>query len=304
VIKLQSIISALLLATIFASAGEPEQPKTVIKTEVDLVNVVFSALDRRNRLVPGLNEGDFLVFEDRAPQTIQQFSAASGGDDPLTIALLIDTSASIRDKLDYEKQAAAEFLRGVVRKEKDVALLIEFNSEVNLVHDFTRNPEELIASMQSLSVGGSTALYDAVLFAVNEKLKSEMGRKVIVVITDGDDTVSNASQETAIEMAQKHDVLIYGIGIRSHYFDAKFEVLQKFADETGGRFFSPRATFSQMQDAFQSIRKELQGQYNLAYTSTNTNRDGSIGQSRSAASAEVSGSGPEKDTTLRPPKIH
>ncbi len=274
-IKLQSIISALLLATIFVAAGEPERPQTIIRTEVALVNVVFSALDRRNRLVPGLNEGDFLVFEDQSPQTIQRFSTASGGDVPLTIALLIDTSSSIRDKLDDEKQAAAEFLRGVVRKEKDVALLIEFNSEVNLVHDFTHNPEELIASMQSLSVGGSTALYDAVLFAVNEKLKSEMGRKVIVVITDGDDTVSNASQETAIETAQQHDVLIYGIGVRSRYFDDKFGVLKRFADETGGRFYSPRATLGQMQNAFQAIRNELQSQYSLAYTSTNTHRDGS-----------------------------
>ncbi len=274
-IKLQSTISALLLATIFMTAGEPERPQTIIKTEVALVNVVFSALDRRNRLVPGLNGGDFLVFEDRVPQTIQRFSAASGSDVPLTIALLIDTSASIRDMLDDEKQAAAEFLRGVVCKGKDLALLIEFNSEVNLVHDFTHNPEELIASMQSLRVGGSTALYDGVLFAVSEKLKSEMGRKVIVLITDGGDTVSNASQEAAIETAQQRDVLIYGIGFRSHYFDAKFEALTRLADETGGQFISPRATLGQMQDAFQSIRKELQAQYSLAYTSTNTNRDGS-----------------------------
>ena len=216
-----------------------------------------------------------IVLEDRAPQTIKYFSAISKGDLPLTIALLIDTSASIRDKLDDEKRTAAEFLRSIVRKEKDSALLIDFNSEVNLVHDFTPNPEALIAAMQALRAGGSTALYDAISFAVDEKLKSETGRKVIVVITDGDDTISKVGEGKAIETAQEHDVLIYGIGIRGDSHDANFGVLRRFAEETGGRFISSRATPNEMQAAFQSIRQELQNQYSLAYTSTNTHRDGS-----------------------------
>ncbi len=273
-IKFQSFLAAVFLA-VSLSAGIPEQTQTTIRAEVALVNVVFTAFDRHNQEVPGLNAADFVVFEDRVPQRIQHFSTISQGDVPLTIAFLIDTSSSIRDKLDYEEKAAAEFLRSVVHKEKDKALVIQFSTEVELVHDFTHNPEELIAAMRSLRAGGSTALYDAVAFAIDDKLKNVTGRKVIVVITDGEDTASKMRQETVIEMAQKHDVLIYGIGIRSEYYATKFEVLKRFAKETGGRFFPLWANPDEMQDAFRSIHRELQSQYSLAYTSTNTNRDGS-----------------------------
>jgi len=275
VIRFQSLLAAAFIA-VSLSAGIPEQTQTTIKAEVALVNVVFTAFDRHNREVPGLNVADFVVFEDRAPQRVQHFSPISKGDVPLTIALLIDTSSSIKDKLDYEKKTAAEFLRSVVHKEKDMALVIQFSTEVELVHDFTHNPEELVAAMQSLRAGGSaTALYDAVAFAIDENLKNAAGRKVIVVITDGEDTASKIRQETAIVTAQRHDVLIYGIGIRSEYYATRFEVLKRFATETGGRFFPLRANPDEMQDAFQSIHRELQSQYSLAYTSTNTNRDGS-----------------------------
>jgi VWFA-related protein len=264
----------MLLAVIALHAGSPEPQQTTIRAEVALVNVVFTAVDSRNRAVPGLRAEDFLVLEDRATQTIKHFSAFSRGDVPLTIALLIDTSASIRDRLDDEKQTAAQFLRSVVRKEKDSALLVDFNSEVKLVHDFTHNPEDLIAAMRPLRAGGATALYDAVFLAADEKLKGRTGRKVIVVITDGDDTASNAHQEKVIESAQKHDVLIYGIGIRSANYDANFGVLKRFAEETGGRFYPSRPTLGEMQTGFQRIREELQNQYSLAYTSTNSARDG------------------------------
>ncbi len=273
---LRALLLVLLIATICVSDDKPEQPQAVFKTEVGLVNVVFSALDRQDRIVPSLEAGDFRVFEDRTPQTIKYFSSISEDDDPLTIALLIDTSASIRDKLDYAQETAAGFLRSVVRKDRDSALLIQFHSKVELVHDFTDDPEELIDAMQSLRAGGSTALYDAVLFAINEKLKSEIGRKVIVLLTDGDDSLSYASKEMVIEAAQKHDILMYCIGIRSSFFGSKFKVLKKFSEETGGRFFSPRAKLDKMQAAFQSIHNELESQYSLAYTSTNYHRDGAF----------------------------
>lgn len=274
VIRFNTFLSAILLAAISLMAGSPEQPQTTIRAEVALVNVVFSAFDRQNRAVAGLHAEDFLILEDRAPQTVKYFSPISKGDIPLTVALLVDTSASIRERLEDEKQTAAEFLRSVVRREEDSALLIDFNSEVNLVHDFTNNPEELIAAMRPLRAGGTTALFDGLSLAVNGKLKGHTGRKVMVVITDGDDTASKASREMVIEAAQKHDVLIYGIGIRSENFGANFEVLKRFAEETGGRFYSSRPTLGEMQTAFRLIREELQNQYSLAYTSTNSTRDG------------------------------
>jgi VWFA-related protein len=266
----------LLLAGLVLAAAAAQDPQTTIKTEVALVNVIFSATDRGNKYVNGLKAEDFMVFEDRQPQKIEYFGPLGKGNDiPLTIALLVDTSGSVKNKLQYEKQTAADFLHAVLRKNKDLALLIQFDSDVNLVQDFTQNADDLIAGLDTLRAGNSTALYDAVFLAVDEKLRHETGRKVVVVITDGDDTSSKVKKEVAIEAAQKSDVIIYGIGVRGD-MGANFGVLKRFADETGGAFFSPRARVAEMEAAFRAINEELQGQYSLAYTSTNKRRDGAF----------------------------
>lgn len=253
-----------------------QEPQATIRAKVELVNVFFSVVDRHNRFVSGLSAEDFMVFEDRQPQKIEYFSNLSKGSDvPLTIALLIDTSGSVKDKLQYEKATAAEFLDKVLRKGKDLALLIQFDSEINLVQDFTDDSKRLIDALDSLRAGNSTALYDAIFLAVDEKLKSETGRKVIVVITDGEDTSSKLRKEVAVEAAQRSDVMIYGIGIRGE-FGADFGVLKSFAKETGGEFFSPRARPAEVQAAFRAINEELNGQYSLAYVSTNKRRDGAF----------------------------
>ncbi len=264
----------LLDPRVLPAQSHDQNPQTTIRTEVALVNVVFSAVDHRGQPVRGLTADDFLVFEDKQPQKIEYFSDLSKGSDvPLTIALLIDTSGSVKNKLPFEKQTAAQFLKDVLRRNKDLALIIQFDSEVNLVQDFTEDPNRLIAALDTLEAGNSTALYDAIYLAVEDKLKNESGRKVIVVITDGDDTSSKLRKEEAIEIAQKNDVLIYGIGVRGEY-GANFGVLKKFAEETGGSFFSPRAKFSEIQEAFKAIGQDLQGQYSLAYRSTNQKKDG------------------------------
>jgi len=272
-------IAALLgFPGVCASAAEAQgqNPQTTIRTEVALVNVIFSATDHGGKPVRELRADDFLVFEDKQPQKIEYFSDLSKGTEvPLTIALLIDTSGSVKNKLTFEKQTAAEFFRDVLRRNKDLALIIQFDSEVNLVQDFTEDPNRLIAALDTLQAGNSTALYDAIYLAVDDKLKGETGRKVIVVITDGDDTSSKLRKEEAIEIAQKNDVLIYGIGVRGDY-GANFGVLKKFAEETGGSFFSPRARFSEIQAAFKAIGEDLAGQYSLAYSSTNKKRDGTF----------------------------
>jgi len=253
-----------------------QEPQTTIRAEVALVNLIFSAIDSKNRLVPELKAEDFLVFEDRQPQKIEYFSDLSREKSvPLTIALLIDTSGSVKDKLAYEKRTAEEFFRKILRKGRDLALIIQFDSEVNLVHDFTDAIDPLVGALDTLEAGNSTALYDAIYLAVDEKLKSETGRKVIVVITDGEDTSSKLRKEAAIEAAQKNDVLIYGIGVRGD-FGANFAVLRKFSEETGGSFFSPKARLEEIRAAFNAINEELQGQYSLAYVSANKRRDGSF----------------------------
>src|SRR5688572_6989652 len=264
----------MLAAGLLTPIAPGQQPQTTFRAEVGVVNIVFSAIDRHKRFVSGLKAGDFTVLEDKQRQGIEYFSEVSKQTGvPLRIALLIDTSGSVGDKLEYEKQAAAGFLRTVLRKETDLALLMQFDSEVNLVQDFTRDHKAIVKALGTLSAASSTSLYDAIFLAVNEKFKQGTGRKVVVVISDGDDTSSRVSKELAIKAAQQSDVIIYGIGVRGG-FGAKFGVLKSFAEETGGRFFSPRANLAEMEVAFQQINEDLRGQYSLAYTSTNKRRDG------------------------------
>ena len=265
----------LALPVTLCAAEEVQQPQATIRAEVFLVNVLFTAVDRNNRLVSGLKAGDFVLFEDNQPQKIEYFSDLSKGSNvPLTIALLVDTSGSVKNKLAFEKKTAAEFFSSILKRNRDLALIIQFDSEVNLVQDFTDDANRLIDALNSIEAGNSTSLYDAIYLAVNEKLTGETGRKIIVVITDGDDTSSKLRKEAAIESAQKNDVLIFGIGVRGE-FGSNFGVLKKFAEETGGSFFSPHAELAEIQAAFRAISEELQGQYSLAYSSTNKKKDGS-----------------------------
>lgn len=251
--------------------------RATIRAEVALVNLVFTATDRKGRVVEGLGPEDFELFEDGKAQRIEYFSdPGKGSDVPLTIALLVDTSGSVRQRLEYEKEAAARFFREILRPDRDLALVIQFDSEVNLVQDFTQDPEALYRALDSLRAGNNTALYDAVYLAAEEKLKAEAGRKVVVVITDGADTASLVKKETAIEAAQKNDILIYGIGVQGGRFRTDFGVLQKFARETGGEFFSPKASGEEIRDAFSSIQRDIRGHYSLGYTPSNRLRDGAF----------------------------
>lgn len=277
---IKSVLALAASLALVASAPKiqvkDQRPQTTIRTEVALVNVVFTAADVKGKTVSGLKAEDFLVFEDKKPQQIDYFNDwTKGSDIPLTIALLIDTSASVKSKLDYEKQTAVEFFKEVLRRNKDLALIIEFDSEVNLVLDFTDDLDRLTSALDSLRAGNNTALYDAIYLAVEEKLKQETGRKVIVVITDGTDTASKIAEKEAIETAQRSDVLIYGIGVRDEY-GASFGVLKRFSEETGGSFFSPNSKLAEIRAAFQAIGEDLQAQYSIAYRPTNEKRDGAF----------------------------
>jgi VWFA-related protein len=269
-----SIFLGFVIIGLRTGVASDQQPQTTIRAEVGLVNIVFTAMDKKGRSVPGLKADDFEVFDNKQPQKIEFFSELGKGSDvPLTIALLIDTSGSVKDKLEYEKATAAEFFKEILRPQKDLALIIQFDSEVNLVQDFTQSYEALLEGLDSLDAGNSTSLYDAIFLAADEKLKYEVGRKVIVIVADGDDNTSKVKKEEALEAAQKNDVIIYGIGVQT--MDSSFGPLKKFAEETGGAFFSPRASFAEIQAAFRSIGEDIQGQYSLAY-GLNARKDGSF----------------------------
>ena len=258
-----------------SSSGDDQ----TLSVNVDLVNILFTVADRKGKFVTNLKKGDFKVFEDEKPQSITNFSSES--DLPLTIALLVDTSGSIRDKLKFEEDAAIEFFYSTLQRGKDKALLISFDSGVDLLQDFTDDPEKLANEIRKIRAGGGTSLYDAVYLAVNKKLSGQSGRRIVILITDGDDNSSRISLTEALESAQKNDVTIYSISTNSSAFFGSKEqergdkTLQKFSDETGGKMFRPLKN-EDLAASFVNIREELRAQYQIGYRPSNGNMDGSF----------------------------
>ena len=242
----------------------------MIGRDAGRVDPSFSGADPPGRAVEGLRKDDFHVFEGGVQQELSLFRHE---DIPLSVGLAIDNSGSMHNKRERVNSAALTFARE--SNPEDETFIVNFDDSVYLEQEFTGNINDLINALSKLDTRGETALYDAVYLAVDEKLKGETGRKAIVVITDGEDTSSKIRKNEAIETAQRKDVIIYGIGVRGG-FGTDFGVLRKFAEETGGSFFSPRAKLAEIQAAFRSINEDLQGQYSLAYVSTNKRRDGAF----------------------------
>lgn len=251
--------------------------KGIIKTEVNLVNILFTVSDKQSNYVNNLTKDDFEVYEDGVKQEIQLFGNYSTEDaQPLTIAMLVDTSGSERFRMGIIKETAIDFFEKIMRPQKDIACLIQFDSEVNLVQDFTSSPKVLARAVETLKAGNSTSLYDALYLAVTEKLKGEVGRKVVVILSDGDDNTSKVTRQEASEVAQKGDVIVYAIGIRDPHFHADFGVLENFTKETGGRFIKENARLDTLKRAFRLIGEDIKNQYGLAYMSTNQRKDGTF----------------------------
>ena len=279
-ITVLAITSVLLMLSAAAAQQEPApgRPDQTITVDVDLVNVLFSVSDKRGRMNTDLTKDDLRVYEDGELQTITNFSSET--DLPLTVALLVDTSGSIRDKLRFEQEAAIEFFYSTLRRKTDQAMLVTFDSGVDLLQDFTDNPETLADAVRKIRAGGGTSLYDAIFLAVSEKMAGEPGRKVLIVISDGDDNASRTSMTETMEMAQKNDVTVYTISTNSTaHFGTREQrrgdrTLRTFAEDTGGRAFFP-FKLEELAVSFEDISEELRSQYTLAYVPTNRNRDGS-----------------------------
>ena len=176
---------------------------------VYLVNVPLTVTDKKNRLVIMMTKDDFNLFEDGKPQSIQYFSRET--DLALRIGLLIDTSNSIRDRLHFEQQAATDFLSDTIRRGKDQAFVVGFDVEPQMVQDYTDNVEKLASAIRGLQAGGVTSLYDAIYFACKEKLlffppPEPYLRRMIIVISDGEDNRSEHTREEALAMAQRAEV--------------------------------------------------------------------------------------------------
>jgi VWFA-related protein len=263
------------------TAQNPQDPTTTIEVRVDLVNVLFTAHDRKNRLVLNLTKDDIRVLEDQQQQSIRFFSRES--DLPLRIGILIDTSNSIRDRMRFQQEAAIDFLHATLRPGKDLAYVLSFDVEPTLVQDYTDDLEKLSKAIRNLRAGGGTGLYDAIHFGCREKMlifppPEPYLRRVMIVLSDGMDNLSLHTRDEALAMAQRAEVTLYTISTnRSGHSTRGDRVLQFLAEETGGRTFFPFSA-SDLATNFQEISRELRSQYSLAYVSTNPARDGTFRQ--------------------------
>lgn len=261
------------------AAGQVTSSSQTIRSVSSLVNVLFTVYDKKNRMVVDLTKDDVSVIEDKKPQSIQFFSRET--DLPLRIGILVDTSNSVRDRLHFEQEAAIDFLTATVRPDKDLAFVVGFDVEPQLIQDYSDDMEKLSQGIRSLQAGGGTGLYDAIFFASKEKMlyfppPEPYLRRVMIVISDGLDNQSEHTREEALAMAQHGEVTIYAISTnRSGISDRGDKVLQRLSVETGGRVFFPFAASDLAQD-FQEIARELRSQYSLGYVSTNTAHDGTF----------------------------
>ena len=280
-----------------ANSGSQEKP--TITTRVELVDVVFSVLNRRQKFITDLQKENFKVFEDNKPQDIRFFSRET--DLPLRVGMLLDTSNSIRDRIKFEQEAAIDFLYNVVRRHKDLAFLMTFDNEPEIVQDYTEDLGQLRDAILKQRAGGGTALYDAIYTACQRLLAippmpagpNPQVRRVLVVISDGDDNLSSHSRSEALEMAQRAGVVIYAISTstqwvtaneernpvkrteRKYHKDEGDKVLDQITEETGGRAFFPYRV-DDLAQSFLDIGDELRSQYSLAYTPANKTADGKL----------------------------
>jgi VWFA-related protein len=262
-----------------APPAKVTRPQERLVVDVELINVSFSVLDKKGKLVTDVGQDEFKIYEDNKAQTITNFARET--DLPLTVALLIDTSTSIRDKFKFEQDAAVDFFHSTLRRKKDKALLMSFDSTIDLLQDFTDDPDQLTKAVDRLKPGGGTKMFDAIYLICQEKLKNEAGsRKILVLISDGDDNLSVESLASTLEMVQRAEVTVFAISTNSSGFfgmssPKNDKVLKKLAEDTGGRaFFPPK--IEDLAQSFHEISQELRSQYSLAYRSANPNKDGSF----------------------------
>lgn len=299
-LRVQAGLFCLLMAGAAAGTGQQNPPAaempSPLKVSTEVVSVVAIVKDKRGLLIPNLSKEDFELTEDKTPQTISYFSRET--DTPLTLGILVDTSPSQGRVLSVEQEQAKTFIRQVIRP-KDLAFVLHFDVEVELLQDFTNDPHLLTRAIDETAIngggagvmpgpfptsgsGGATHLYDAVYLASTDLLKNEVGRKVLILLTDGEDQGSKEKLSAGLEAAQKADVTIYGVNIadRAFYYGqfggySGDSALKKLSEETGGRVINVDRR-GNVVGAFQQIADELRTQYLLGYTSTNTAHDGTF----------------------------
>jgi Ca-activated chloride channel family protein len=268
-------------------AADPLQPPRptsgvqgpTFRSGIDVVSLNVTVTDGAKSFIRDLERGDFAVFEDGVKQDVTFFTKAQT---PIALSLLLDTSASMEDKMKLTQEAAVGFVERL--RPEDLAQVVDFDNRVTILQNFTPGHESLERAIRQTVAGGSTSLHNAVYIALKElkKVKAtnteEVRRQTIIVLSDGEDTSSLVPFEEVLELAKRSDVVIYTIGIRGRdvtgrgFNEAEF-VLRQFAQETGGRAYFP-TTAAELGGIYQQIGDELASQYLLAYVSRNSRHDG------------------------------
>lgn len=299
--SLVSFTAACLLGSFGVAQDSQEQDKSVetLKVRVNVVQLFFNVKDKKGALIPDQKKEDFEIAEDGKPQTIKYFTAESNL--PLTLGIMIDSSGSQTRVLEMEKEVGGSFLSSILR-DKDEAFVISFDVNVDLLQDFTNDVHLLKTALNKAKIntgggGGSlpglgggpiptstprgTLLYDAVYLASHDELAHEVGRKAMILLTDGEDQGSQEHIKDAIEAAQKADTICYVLLIADRGFygmggysgDSE---MKKLSNETGGRVIEVGNKMDKLKEAFDQIAKELRSQYNIGYTPTNNQLDGTF----------------------------
>jgi VWFA-related protein len=279
-------------------SDDSQEPTTTLKINVNVVQLFFNVKDKHGTLIPNLTKNDFEIAEDGKPQTIKYFTPESNL--PLTLGMMIDSSGSQRNVIDMEKEVGGAFLRQILT-DKDEAFVISFDITVDLLQDFTRDNHRLQAALNKAKVntdyssggipgmGGGpvpqrgnspgTLLYDAVYLSSHDMLAKEVGRKAMIILTDGQDEGSRLKLQDAIEASQKADAIVYVLLCADRGFYGGFGYsgegdMRKLTEQTGGRVINVGNKFDKLREAFDQIAAELRSQYNIGYTPTNEKKDG------------------------------
>jgi Ca-activated chloride channel family protein len=272
--------------------GEEAEGDQAITLGTQLVTVPFNVTDKKNRYINELTKDDIEILEDNKEQQIFSFERQT--DLPITIAMAIDISGSQQYTLGWERMAGQRFYRRVLRPKKDLGAVVSFEHESVLVQDLTSDVSRLLRALDEVRVPaesvtvrrggtppinnsgvGSTAMYDCIYSISGDLLGREAGRRVIILITDGDDNASSVKMKEAIERTWRNEIIVYCIGIGDPRFGVDSGDLKKIAAETGGRAFFPRSE-DDLDKAFAQIDEDLRSQYIIAYQPSNSAKDGSF----------------------------
>jgi VWFA-related protein len=271
---------AALLAAQAPSGQEQKEQQKLFRATVDVVSLNVTVVDPQNRYITDLSEKEFSVYEDGVLQELTYFNRTSL---PIALSLLVDTSASMENRMQLAQEAAVGFARKL--RQQDLAQVVDFDSRVEVLQDFTNKVDDLERAIRSTSAGGSTALHNALYISLKELAKikprsaDEVRRRAIIVLSDGEDTSSLVTYEEVLELAKRSETAIYTIALQTKdapqgkgFREAEF-ILRQFAQETGGRAFFPSRA-EDLKDVYGQIADELSSQYSIGYASKNTRRDG------------------------------